>query len=77
MGKQKSAEAIVGVSLQTEGLNTGYESELVYSMMQRTTARANPSPDPQQTASSCDAGIGSCSAPRHKQEQLRAGLTWS
>lgn len=75
-GHQKSAEAIVGWSPPTQGLNIGYESQLVYSMMQRTTVRGEPSPDPQHTASSWCVEVRLCSAARHEQEQLRAGLIW-
>ena len=74
MEQQKSAEAVVGWLPPTEGLNIGYESEPVDSMMLHTTARGTFSPDPNHEARSRRGTVGLCSASRHQLEQLRAGL---
>lgn len=52
MELQKSAEALVGWSPPTEGLNIGYESELVDSMMLHTTRRGRIPPDLERAISS-------------------------
>jgi len=77
MEQQKSAEAVVGWSPLTEGLNIGYESEPDDSMMLHTTARATCSPDPKREARSLRGTVRLCRASRHQQEQLRAGLIWT
>ncbi len=77
MEQQKSAEAVVGWSPSTEGLNIGYESEPVDSMMLHTTARAIGSPDPNRETRSLRWTVRLCSTSRHQSEPLRAGLIWS
>jgi hypothetical protein len=60
MGQQNSAEAIVGDSPVTEGLNIGYESKRVVSMVSLTTARAIRSPNPKREASSRSGTVRLC-----------------
>ncbi len=58
MEQQKSAEAVVGWLPPAEGLNIGYESEPVDSMMLHTTARGKPHPTQTARPEACAGCLG-------------------